>query len=1310
MMVDTSLHKVVLLHRAKRWWWLATVIALSAIGGWLLSSTSGLQWLAAIATRISAGNVSIVGVSGSLLGPMGAQTLIVDNRSDLRIAAHDVTLDWRAAALLSGKLEIKLLQAQDVEVLSLPSPYPQDLRPPLSLSIDKLDIGALRVISTEGGSPDFAASNLAARLESDGQRYQLHDLRASLEYGTLTASGQMDGSRPFALQAQAGLAGIANFAAPNLAGPVTAHISAGVSGNLQQLNIRARGNGAGLTGSGEAQLTPYGDFPLAALRLQVHGLNPRAFSPTAPLASLTLQADLRGNADGRLAGDVSAKNLTPAPFDRNGLPLLEGRAHATLSADLLKFDKLALAFAGGASVSGDVVWQRTQAKGAGELTISRLDPAALDTRLRAARLNGRMTLSGDSNVQQGEITLSDGNLQLDALLIKSAETLTLNKLRLARGQAVLSGQGKLTLGGRRAYSFDGQLQRFDLAAFLSAPRSDLNARLALAGELEPQASGTVHFTMQDSRFSNQPVSGAGSIEFAGKSRGKVDAEFRLGDNRLTAKGGFGAASDRLQLELAAPALEQLGPGFGGTLNAQASLAGSLTRPEASFTAEGRKLSMPDQHRLASLSASVKVQGETLTMSVNASDYRTGGVPSVAGALTELRTGPSTELRTGFKSLRFAANGSRSRHEFNAEAQLDDDSKLTLRANGGFSDSAQGWGNIQWQGALTELSGAGALPFKLLADTPLTLGRNRVALDAAAFSVTNGQVRIESLAWTPQRWNSRGTFTGIGLRAGIGFKPNFRVREGREFLRLGGEWDISSTSQLDGSLRIARESGDWVLPGDTLVPLGLKTLQFTAHAANGKIGGELTALGERLGEWRGNIAMPLVQSGAGWTVPDHAPLAGKIHIDATDLSWLGPAINEDFKTAGRLALDADIAGAYASPRLLGQVRGDDLALALLDQGVRLEQGTLAARFDQKSLHIDTLSFVAPHESQPRDSLLVGLNPVQGPGKLTASGTIALSGDKGDLEISATRMPLSQRRDRWIIASGSGHVGIDNNLLSLVGSITADAGLINQPVSGRPQLSEDIVIVGRKAAASKGPRLSVDATLNLGEHFYLRASGLEARLAGQLSVRDMQGQQLRVSGSIAARDATFEAYGQRLTVERGIVNFQGPLSDPGLNILALRKGLSVEAGVEVTGTAQRPAVRLVSTPTVPDFEKLSWIVLGRLPTTGGADTSLLFTAAGSILGGQSGGITGQLKQSLGIDELSLRQGESSGAQAGADNPLSNQIATVGKRLSSRAFLSYEQGVTAVAGVTKLTYTLTPRVNIVTQAGVESAIDVFYTFSFD
>ena len=70
-----------------------------------------------------------------------------------------------------------------------------------------------------------------------------------------------------------------------------------------------------------------------------------------------------------------------------------------------------------------------------------------------------------------------------------------------------------------------------------------------------------------------------------------------------------------------------------------------------------------------------------------------------------------------------------------------------------------------------------------------------------------------------------------------------------------------------------------------------------------------------------------------------------------------------------------------------------------------------------------------------------------------------------------------------------------------------------------------------------------------------------------------------------------FGQRLTIERGRLIFDGPIDNPALDIVALRKNLQVEAGVKVTGTARVPRVELTSEPPVPDGEKLSWLVLGQ-----------------------------------------------------------------------------------------------------------------------
>ena len=157
--------------------------------------------------------------------------------------------------------------------------------------------------------------------------------------------------------------------------------------------------------------------------------------------------------------------------------------------------------------------------------------------------------------------------------------------------------------------------------------------------------------------------------------------------------------------------------------------------------------------------------------------------------------------------------------------------------------------------------------------------------------------------------------------------------------------------------------------------------------------------------------------------------------------------------------------------------------------------------------------------------------------------------------------------------------------------------------------------------------------------------------------------------------------------------------------MREGLAVEAGVEIMGSVRHPRVTLVSTPNVPDTEKLSWIVLGRKPDPGGLDTSVLLAAAGSILGGQSGaGITEKITKALGVNEISFKQ-------AGIGSSLSGQIGVVGKRISSRVYLSYERSLaTTTMGITKLTYNLTPKITVVTQAGEDSAIDLFYTFQFD
>ena len=1128
----------------------------------------------------------------------------------------------------------------------------------------------------------------------------------------MTASGEIEGTKPFGLSARMELEGLAVPSAPQAQ---QSRLSGVIVGSLAQLEIRASGEGGGLTGEARAQLRPYDPLKVARLSMAVNGLDPHVFSPAAPEAKLDLQADLRENAAGQLEGRLTGKNRASKPLDQGGLPLIEMEADTLISPELLQLDELMLALPNGGKITGNILWRHQRGTASGDLRVIGLDPAGIDSRLRTARINGTMKLSGDAESQQGILSLADRDLKAEVAFERAEETLSLNKLHLRHGRtAALMGSGKLGLNAPRFFNFEGSLQHFDVSAFLQAPRTSLNATLKIAGELEsPSGRGPeakVEFRMGNSRIADHAVTGEGRIEFLGRdlatARGSAEVELRLGQNQLLARGGIGQKGDQLRLGLLAPKLAQIGFGLRGSLEAEAVVETGAADfgqsgqklPDIRFSAEGKSLSFPGDHKLAAFSANGSLQGDQVALTVSLKDYGSG-------------------QKTVVQSLELEMSGVSREHELVTTARLAEDQNLAVRINGGFRESLQkwqGWRDARWTGKLAELSGNGQFTFGLKNSVPLELAADHLSLGTASIAMAGGSININRIVWTPQTWNTKGDFSRIGLRPRAslteGDGEGEQEGEGQQMLRLGGEWDIASAAQLQGTLRVARESGDWVFPGDPPFPLGLQTLEMSIHAGEGRVMGELKAQGTRLGLASASFAIPVTrsdESALNWTVAPAAPLAGSVSVDMQDISWGGAAFGSDnnLRTAGKLALQSDLMGTLDKPRLKGRVRGDDLTVALLDQGIWLEHGTLAAHFDEEAVHMEVLDFSAPHQAIPKDPLLKNLKLAAGPGKLRASGVMDLAGERGNLEVTASLLPLAQRPDRWIIASGNGRATLENNMLTLRGTLAADAGLLAQPTAGRPHLPDDVVVVGKDIDGAAQPerrlRINVEAGLNLGERFYIRASGLQGRLDGELQLRGEPGRPLRAMGTIAARDTKFEAYGQNLVVERGMVNFQGPIDDPALNILALRKGLAVEAGVEVTGTVRQPKVRLVSTPDLPDLEKLSWIALGRAPG-GKADASLLISAAGSILGGQAGGVMEKISRTIGVDELSIRQ-------SGID-PLMGQVGVVGKRLSDRAYITYEQGLTAVAGITKLTYNLTPKITVVTRAGLDNAIDVFYTLRFD
>ena len=318
--------------------------------------------------------------------------------------------------------------------------------------------------------------------------------------------------------------------------------------------------------------------------------------------------------------------------------------------------------------------------------------------------------------------------------------------------------------------------------------------------------------------------------------------------------------------------------------------------------------------------------------------------------------------------------------------------------------------------------------------------------------------------------------------------------------------------------------------------------------------------------------------------------------------------------------------------------------------------------------------------------------------------------------ADRLQALSRPDRTLILSGNSTLVRNDKRFSFEGKFKANRALIELAPLDRPTISDDVIVLGRTAQAAParektGTPLTVDLEADLGEAFRLRGMGIDSELRGTLHVRMANGRPPRVNGGIRAVNGTYKAYGQNLTIERGVLTFSGPYDNPSLNILAVRERpegeqlseTNVEAGVQVRGTALSPVAKLVSTPNVPDSDKLSWLVLGHgMEATSGNEASVLSAAAGALLGGpgKGGGFQSRVASASGVDELGLSQAKG----------LESTVVTVGKKLSSRAYLTFEQGASTASSLVKLRYKLNPRITLQLQTGTNTALDVLYSWSFD
>ena len=1236
-------------------WVLAGAIALLAVllasAAWLTCTAGGFRWLTETATALSGERIKFEGVDGHLGAPLGIRKLTLASDTQ-RIEIEGLRLEWQPRALWQRRIEVDLLAARTLRVTILkkdPTPpvLPASLRLPLDLSVRVIDLARLDVV--EAGET-LGFRNLRARLDGTDARYQLSGITLETPWAELSGQLELDQDAPFALRGRID----ALRSAPM---PVAARLD--LTGTLAEMSFRLDAAAASMRVFASGEAAPFARVRLPKLTVAGEGIDPRQFVKDAPIADLAFSGVFEGQPGARLLGSFSLSNRLAGRLDQQRLPLanLTGAVVGdTVQAD---FSALLIDLGAAGQFTGEGQWR--DGRFALNLESPRLNLAGLHRDLYVTGIRTVLQLAGDAARQTLSADLVETWGKGSLTLSHADATLRLEAANFSGELGQLTATGALQLDAPRAFSAKIDAARIDPARLGKFPRGRLNARGEVSGALQPALQLQTQFALPLGELEGRPVSGQGRLRYEKQHLADADIDLDLAGNRAKLKGAYGRAGDRLAWDIDAPALARLKLGLAGRLTSRGSVSGSPGQPQIEGVLAASGLRLPGDLAADTLSLQLNLQA------------------AVDGAFEgQLEAHGMTVAGQRLSFVSATAQGRRNAHTLALDARLPD-WRVTAGLAGGL-DSSQ-----TWRGQLNQAEAQGPWPIKLLSPATLLLSRAQQQVGNLALTLAGGRVTVEQFDRHGTQLASRGELVNLPLApllALLKTAPPFTTD-----LRIDGDWNLRAADSLDGQLRLRRQSGDVHL-ADPALNLELTTLGLELDAKASHVTAHIEAASREAGQLRADGRATLQREGTIFILPRTAPLAWTAQLDVPDLRLIRSLIPVGIRADARLAARLTGGGSLAAPRIDGQVDASRIRFTMPEEGVAITDGTLQL-------------VLAGDRVRVQQGELKGQS-----GRIVVSGEGQLSNPQAGITVNFEKFAATNRSDRRVIVSGITQLNLEQNRLRLTGELKADRARLEMPEASRPTLSSDVVVVGqppREKPVSQRFPVALDLTFGLGDDFLFKGGGLDARLGGQLRVFT-ENQILRGEGTIRVEEGRFAAYSQTLDIERGALRFAGPIDNPGLDVLAVRKTSDIKAGVQVGGTVQRPLVTLYSDPAMPDSEKLAWLVLGHgLEQGGQKEFALLQLAAGALLSqAESASTQAELANLLHIESFGVREGE------GED--LATTVVSVGARISSRATLSYEQSLDGLNQMVKVLYRLSPHVRLEAGTGQQSSFDVFYTREYD
>ncbi|HKA52507.1 MAG TPA: translocation/assembly module TamB domain-containing protein [Candidatus Binatia bacterium] len=195
-----------------------------------------------------------------------------------------------------------------------------------------------------------------------------------------------------------------------------------------------------------------------------------------------------------------------------------------------------------------------------------------------------------------------------------------------------------------------------------------------------------------------------------------------------------------------------------------------------------------------------------------------------------------------------------------------------------------------------------------------------------------------------------------------------------------------------------------------------------------------------------------------------------------------------------------------------------------------------------------------------------------------------------------------------------------------------------------------------------RLALDLAVTIPRETWVRLEEGSIELTGQLRVKKDPAEEPVLTGTIETVRGWYTFHGRKFRLERGNIIFAGAdPTDPALELVARYTLPQYQVDVVVGGTAKAPAVSLRSEPQLEQADILSLLLFGKPANTlsKGEKVSLQSQAVQAVAGSVAAEFRQTLSESLGLDDLELNAGNTSGQKVG-----------VGKYIVPGVFVSTSQ----------------------------------------